>query len=54
MSTHKLQLATVPFDAILSAIKPLNLDFTTKKRQTIQLGDIIIFTNRENMTRLSR
>lgn len=48
MSTHQLQLATVPFDAIVSGIKTIESRLYDEKRQTIQLGDIIIFTNREN------
>lgn len=48
MQTHRLQLAVVPFDAIASGSKTIESRLYDKKRQTIQLGDIIIFTNRED------
>lgn len=48
MNTHQLQLATLPFDAIVSGVKTIESRLYDKKRQTIQLGDTITFTNREN------
>lgn len=48
MNTHQLQLATVPFDAIVSGAKTIESRLYDEKRQTIQIGDTIIFTNREN------
>src|SRR5699024_7260842 len=48
MNTHQLQLATAPFDAITSGVKTIESRVYDEKRQTIQLGDTIIFTNREN------
>ena len=48
MNTHQLQLATVPFDAITSGAKTIESRLYDEKRQTIQIGDTIIFTNREN------
>ena len=48
MNTHKLQLATVPFDAITSGAKTIESRLYDEKRQIIQIGDTIIFTNREN------
>ena len=48
MNIHQLQLATVPFEAITSGVKTIESRLYDEKRQTIQLGDTIIFTNREN------
>lgn len=48
MNIHQLQLATIPFDAITSGVKTIESRLYDEKRQTIQLGDTIIFTNREN------
>ncbi len=48
MNTHQLQLATVPFDAITSGAKTIESRLYDEKRQTIQIGDTIVFTNREN------
>ena len=47
MNIHQLQLATVPFEAITSGVKTIESRLYDEKRQTIQLGDTIIFTNRE-------
>jgi len=47
MSTHNLQLATEPFEAITSGNKVIESRLYDEKRQTIQLNDEIIFTNRE-------
>ena len=48
MNTHQLQLATVPFDAITSGVKTVESRLYDEKRQTIQIGDAIVFTNRED------
>ena len=48
MNSHQLQLATVPFDAITSGVKTVESRLYDEKRQTIQIGDTVIFTNREN------
>ena len=49
MNTHHLQLATIPFKAITSGVKTIESRLYDEKRQAIQLGDTIIFTNRENI-----
>lgn len=48
MNTHQLQLATVPFKAIVSGVKTIESRLYDEKRQAIQLGDTIVFTNRED------
>lgn len=48
MNTHQLQLAAVPFNAITSGAKTIESRLYDEKRQTIQIGDTIAFTNREN------
>ena len=48
MNTHQLQLATAPFDAITSGAKTIESRLYDEKRQTIQIGDTIVFMNREN------
>lgn len=47
MNTHSLQLATIPFNAIASGQKVIESRLYDEKRQLIQIGDIIEFTNRE-------
>lgn len=47
MNIHHLQLATIPFDAIVSGKKVIESRLYDEKRQLIQLGDAIEFTNRE-------
>ena len=47
MTTHNLQLATEPFNAIISGQKTIESRLYDEKRQSIQLGDKLIFTNRE-------
>lgn len=47
MNTHFLQLATEPFTAITSGNKIIESRLFDDKRQLIQLGDTIEFTNRE-------
>lgn len=48
MITHQLKLATEPFDAIVSGNKTIESRLYDDKRQKIQLGDEIVFTNRDN------
>ena len=48
MTTHQLKLATEPFNAITSGNKTIESRLYDEKRQKIQLGDEIIFTNRDN------
>lgn len=48
MNVHQLQLATIPFNAIKSGIKTIESRLFDEKRQKIQLGDEVTFTNREN------
>lgn len=47
MNTHSLQLATAPFNAIMSGEKIIESRLYDEKRRSIQLGDLITFTNRE-------
>ena len=48
MTTHQLKLATEPFNAIISGNKTIESRLYDTKRQKIQIGDRIIFTNRDN------
>ena len=48
MTTHQLTLATEPFNAITSSNKTIESRLYDEKRQKIQIGDQIIFTNRDN------
>ena len=48
MTTHQLTLATEPFNAIISSNKTIESRLYDEKRQKIQIGDQIIFTNRDN------
>jgi ProFAR isomerase associated superfamily protein len=48
MTTHQLKLAAEPFDAIVSGNKTIESRLYDTKRQKIQIGDRIIFTNRDN------
>ena len=48
MTTHQLKLATEPFSAIISGNKTIESRLYDAKRQKIQIGDRIIFTNRDN------
>ncbi|TWP19944.1 ASCH domain-containing protein [TM7 phylum sp. oral taxon 348] len=48
MMTHQLTLATEPFNAITSDNKTIESRLYDEKRQKIQIGDQIIFTNRDN------
>lgn len=50
MTSHSLNLATTPFQAIASGRKVVESRLYDKKRQAIQLGDEILFINRENPT----
>jgi ASC-1-like (ASCH) protein len=47
MNTHSLQLATIPFNAIATGQKVIESRLYDEKRQLIQIGDTIEFTNRE-------
>ena len=48
MTTHQLKLAAEPFNAIISGNKTIESRLYDVKRQKIQIGDLIIFTNRDN------
>ena len=48
MTTYQLKLATEPFNAIISGNKTIESRLYDAKRQKIQIGDRIIFTNRDN------
>jgi len=48
MATHDLKLATEPFSAIVAGKKIIESRLYDDKRKKIELGDTIIFTNREN------
>lgn len=48
MTTHQLKLATEPFNTIISGNKTIESRLYDAKRQKIQIGDRIIFTNRDN------
>lgn len=48
MNVHQLQLATIPFNAIVSGNKVIESRLYDEKRQLIQLGDTIEFANRES------
>lgn len=48
MTTHQLKLAAEPFNAIISGNKTIESRLYDAKRQKIQIGDRIIFTNRDN------
>ena len=48
MTIHQLKLATEPFNAIISGNKTIESRLYDAKRQKIQIGDRIIFTNRDN------
>lgn len=48
MKKHFLQLATAPFDAITSGRKVIESRLYDNKRKSIQIGDIIEFTNHES------
>ena len=48
MNIHRLQLTAVPFDTIASGKKTIESRLYDRKRKNIQVGDTVIFTNREN------
>lgn len=48
MKTHHFHLEGAPFNAIASGLKTIESRLFDTKRQGIQLGDMIIFSNREN------
>jgi len=45
MAVHKLNLSSEPFNSIVSSTKTIESRLYDEKRQQIQLGDEIIFTN---------
>jgi ASC-1-like (ASCH) protein len=47
MAVHKLNLSSVPFNAIAFGTKTIESRLYDEKRQQIQLGDEIIFTNND-------
>ena len=53
MITHQLKLATEPFNAITSGNKTIESRLYDEKRQKIQLGDEIVFTNRDNPSQIA-
>lgn len=48
MNTHELNLASEPFEAIASGKKTIESRLFDKKRQAIQLGDTLVFKNRDD------
>lgn len=48
MHTHYLTLTQDPFNAIASGIKTIESRLYDEKRRRIQLGDQVVFTNRNN------
>lgn len=53
MITHQLKLATEPFNAITSGNKTIESRLYDDKRQKIQIGDQIVFTNRDNPSQIA-
>jgi ASC-1-like (ASCH) protein len=54
MRTHELRLATQPFNEIQSGRKTIECRLYDEKRRAIELGDEIIFINREDSTQTLR
>lgn len=54
MIEHELKLATEPFEAIVSGKKTVESRLYDEKRQTIQIGDTIVFVNRESHSHIIR
>ena len=50
MTTHQLQLGTEPFNAIKNGKKTIESRLFDDKRKLINLGDNIVFTNREDIS----
>ena len=50
MTTHQLQLASKPFNAIQSGSKTIESRLYNQKCQAIQLGDRVVFTNHDDMS----
>jgi len=48
MTTHSLQLAPEPFNAIVNGLKTIESRLYDEKRRQINIGDTIVFINREN------
>ena len=53
MTTHQLTLATNPFNTITSGNKTIESRLYDDKRQKIQIGDQIVFTNRDNPSQIA-
>ena len=51
--THFMQLQPAPFEMIKDGSKTIELRLFDEKRQKIQIGDTILFTNTENQEALS-
>ena len=50
---HKMNLHNGPFESIKSGTKTLELRLLDEKRQQIQIGDTIVFTNRTTQEKLA-
>lgn len=50
MKTHTLQLAAIPFATIARGVKTIESRLYDEKRQTIKVGDTIVFINRDDTT----
>ena len=48
MKTHYMSLKPEPFDAIKIGLKDIEMRLNDEKRQRIEIGDIIAFTNTES------
>lgn len=48
MTTHYLQLTALPFSLVASGDKTIESRLYDEKRQSITVGDTIIFTNRDS------
>ena len=46
--THKMKLQPLPFSAIVSGRKTIEMRLFDEKRRNIRVGDHIVFTNMEN------
>ena len=52
MNAHHLHVATEPFNAIMDRKKTIESRLCDEKRQAIQIGDTVFFTNRDNATQM--
>lgn len=50
---HKLRLDNIPFTKIKAGTKTVELRLYDEKRKNIKVDDIIEFTNRENLEKMS-